>query len=287
MNQETKFVYDNGARSVTFESGADFWITELSGMSQNEVAISETQGAGQIGATMSNQSIKSRTVTVNGFLRGNVPENRRALLACILPGVMARLIIYQNGQHLYLEGAPSKTPEISAGEVLQEFQFAFRCPYPYWRTVKEMTAQIAGLTALFQFPFYTGGTWKLSQYSESFYTNVPNSGNVPVEIDVLFQAMSDVTNPELYHMGTGGYLKVNRVLLAGESFRISTVYGRKGATLIHADSTEENGFCFLDVGSDLNLVLQPGDNVVRYQADSNREGLRVTITAPEGVFSGV
>ena len=82
-------------------------------------------------------------------------------------------------------------------------------------------------------------------------------------------------------------LRLNKVMEAGEKAVISTIYGSKGVTIIHPDSTEENGFRYLDIESDLNLQLDPGDNVIRYDAAYNRDGLRVKILSPKGVRHGL
>ncbi|MEG0168306.1 MAG: hypothetical protein RR709_10630, partial [Ruthenibacterium sp.] len=85
----------------------------------------------------------------------------------------------------------------------------------------------------------------------------------------------------------GAFLRINQVMTAGECITISTVYGRKGVRYTKADGTQENGFRFLDVDSDLNLRLSPGENTFRTAARSNREGLQVEISAPKGVVFGV
>ena len=63
-----------------------------------------------------------------------------------------RLTVIQNGESWYIDGAPKRTPEFSDGSVVQDFQFVLHCPYPYWRSTADGSAQVAGLTKLFQFP---------------------------------------------------------------------------------------------------------------------------------------
>ena len=159
MNRDTIFVYTAGTNSVTFAYKSPLWITSITGASGNDVAVSESQGAGQVGSTISNQSVQPRDITINGAVLAAVEANRRGILACVLPGVTGRLTVIQNGESWYIDGAPKRTPEFSDGSVVQDFQFVLHCPYPYWRSTADGSAQVAGLTKLFQFPCSLAGTW--------------------------------------------------------------------------------------------------------------------------------
>lgn len=287
MNKDTIVTYEAGGNSITFAYHSTFWITQINGLSNNDIALSESQGAGQVGSTLNAQSVQPRDLTINAVLLRDTELNRRSVLACVLPGVTGKLSLTQYGESWYIEGTPKRTPEFSDGSGPQTFQFSLRCPYPYWKSVESLPSQIAGLTKKFKFPFHTGGHWYLSQYSASLFSIVHNSGGAATEFDVVFTAVTQVTNPELYHVERQSYIKINKVLAAGERISVSTVYGRKGVTLRLADGTESNGFRFLDIGSDLNMQLAPGDNTMRCAAENNREGLRVQILAPKGVLPGI
>lgn len=289
MTKDTVVTYEANGRSVLFRAAraSPLWITKLTGASGLTVSVSETQGAGQIGSTVGNQAVEPRDITVDGAITADVEKNRAGLLACVLPGVTGRLTVLQGGESWYIDGVPTKTPEISDGSVLQEFQFTLHCPYPYWRSPADGSTLVAGLTKLFRFPCSLAGKWYISKYSDSLFTVVENTGSAAMEFDAVFTAVTDVTNPELYHVERGAYLRINKVLAAGERVTVSTVYGRKGAVLRRSDGTEENAFRYLDIGSDLNLRLDPGKNTLRAAADANREGLRVQILMPKGVRTGL
>lgn len=289
MNKNTIVTYTVGRDSVTFFSRADsaIWITSISGASGADVAISEAQGADQVGSTISSQSIQPRDITINGAIIGAVEQNRRYILGCVRPGTTGRLTVMQGGESWYIDGAPKRTPEFSDGSTVQSFQFSLHCPYPYWRSTEDGSTQIAGLIKLFEFPCTLADAWYVSRYSESLFAVVTNRGAVAQEFDVTIAAATQVTDPEFYHVERGTFLKINKVMAAGEKFVISTVYGRKGVTLWLADGTRVNGFKYLDVGSDLNMQMDPGVNTIRCDAGGNREGLRVQIVMPKGVVYGI
>ena len=168
---------------------------------------------------------------------------------------------------------------------MQQFQFILHCPYPYWRTADDANTLLAGIKALFRFPFYTGGKWYISKYEASAFKRVLNDGDVAIDLTVELKAMAQVQAPEVLLVETGSMLRITKTLQAGESFTISTVYGSKRVIYRHADGVEENGFRYLSPDSDMKL--QPGVNTFRYDAADNREGLRVSVLAPRGVRAGV
>lgn len=289
MNRNTLVTYTSGGKSISFLSkpGSALWITSISGASGNDVSISEAQGAGQTGSTIGSQSVQPRSLTVNGAVLAAAEANRRDILACVLPGVSGRLTVAQGGESWYIEGVPKRTPDFSDGSIVQSFQFVLHCPYPYWRSTQDCSARIAGLTRLWGFPCSLADTWYISKYSESLFAVVENDGAIPMEFDVVFTATSEVTDPELYHVERGTYIRLNKVIAAGETVTVSTAYGRKGVTLRLADGTPVNGFRYLDVGSDLNMQMDPGRNTLRSGAANNREGMSVQIIMPKGVVPGI
>lgn len=289
MNKDTVVTYESGGHRIVLHSayGSALWVTEITGASSNSVAISETQGAAQVGSTISSQSVQPKDITVNGAVLKELEKNRRAILACIAPGNTGRLTIRQSGEGWYIEGAPKTTPVFSDSSKVQSFQFVLHCPYPYFKSTDGGNSQIAGLTRLFRFPCLLAGRWYISKYTESFFTPVENTGTVPLEFEVTFAAVTAVTNPEIYHVEKRTFIRIRKVLEAGESITVSTIYGRKGATLRQADGTESNAFRFLDIDSDLNMQMDPGRNTIRSDAEHNREGLRVQVVLPKGGLPGI
>lgn len=284
---ETKFTYTTAIGELVFEYDSAFWVTEIDGISSVDIDVSESRSPGQIGSSITSQSVQPRNFTIDGCIFEPVDSNREKLIDVFAPQVPATLTITSGTQSYFLDVIPTRTPEISLGQGLRNFQVQLRAAYPYWRSTRQYSTQIAGLTALFKFPFYTGGTWWISKYSDNYFRTITNKGNVPIEFNVLFSARSAVVNPELYHMDTRRHILIKKTIMAGEMVLVSTIYGNKGVTITHPDGTTENGFRYLSIDSDLNMALLPGDNLLRMGADQNREGLNIRLQSPEGVRSGV
>ncbi|MBQ8647395.1 MAG: phage tail family protein, partial [Oscillospiraceae bacterium] len=192
------FIYENQrGGTLILRADGDSFVTDIPNLSAVDATISEAQGVGQVGATATDASIQPKSITVSGAVR-NAPA-RAALLAAVLPGVPARLTFVDGSTRRYLEGIPSKSPEISNRRGVQAFQFTLRCSYPYWRG-EESPSSLAGLSALFSFPCSLAGEWKISSRSTDVFSTVESPGNMPASFTVRFCARTQVTDPEIYHL---------------------------------------------------------------------------------------
>ena len=133
----------------------------------------------------------------------------------------------------------------------------------------------------------TAGSWYISQYRQSLYTTVVNTGNQETAFTLDLRATARVLNPMLWHNGTRTFIRLNKEMLPGERAVISTEEDKLGCTYYGADGSEQDGFRWMDYDTDWWMTLAPGDNVLRLTAEEGRENLTVTITAPKGVASNV
>lgn len=286
MDRNTVFTYENSIGSLTFGVDTAFWLSEVTGASSVEVELTETRTDEQSGAVLAGQSAAPRSLTLDGCIFEPLQANRRQLLRVMAPLIPARLTKQDAGGTYWLDVVPQRTPEVSAGQGVQYFQAQLRACWPFWRTAAQHRTTIAGLQALFAFPFNTGGSWMLSQYSRNYFCSILNSGNVSIPFQVVFTAQGRVENPWLYHMGTRRQIRLQMDMQAGQQVRVSTQPGGKGVWL-ETGGLSENAFRHLAVESDLSMALLPGENLLRLGADSFRENLSASLNAPAGVVSGV
>ena len=288
MNGSTTFEYENAIGKILFAKSGPFWVTDIDSVSSVDIDIAASQSPLQIGSSLHNQSVAPRSITLDGALFEPLEANRKHLLRVLAPQVPSTLTVYQNGESWFLDVFPEKTPDISPGEGVQYFQTRLYAPYPYWKSVETHTQQLVGLSPLFRFPYVEEGNWKLSEFSDNYYATVENTGNAPVGFKVVFSARATLSNPELQHLNTGEKIKIIRKTMApGEKLVVSTLDGQKGVTCIDALGNESNGFRYLSTDSHLKMALLPGQNLLRFDAATNRAALSVRIEAPKGVVSGV
>lgn len=287
MNETTVFTYENSIGKITFSYASDFWISDIDGVSSIEVDISASRSTGQAGSSIAGQSVQPRPIPVDGYIYEPLDINRARLIEVIAPEVPATLTVFENGESWYLDVFPKKTPNILPGNGLQYFQMELYSAYPYWRSTKELASMAAGLVAMFEFPFFTGGTWWISKFSEDYFTVIENHGNVPIFPTIIFTARMELARPEIMHLESGKVIRFKNSMVTGERMIVTTLYGQQGVAHIDRYGNITNGFRYLTMESTLDMALLPGENTLRSDAASNRQGLGVTFQHAEGEKSGV
>ncbi len=285
MNQDTKIRYQSVGGILNFAYESEFWITKITGL-QTDISLNTSQSVGQRGSTVNGQSVQPKKVTVNGAVFGDVEANRAKVLAAVLPLHEARLAFIQNGGTWYLEGWPTKTPVFEDGFGVQSFQFQFYVPYPYFRSAEQKSYQLSGLRALWHTPFYTGGSFYISKYTENAFCRVENTGNVEQAITLTLYAAAEVSKPVVYNVERGGYIRVDKIIAPNERMRISTHDKDKDAgqavRFFTADGSESNGFKYITPDSDLSMGVAPGGNIFMADAAANKQNLRCTLVTAGG-----
>lgn len=286
MNESTVVIYENALGKLEFRYESAFWISDIN-TSSVDVDITESRSAMQIGSDIEGQIVQPRSITIDGAVFGPLAANRKRLIDVMAPQVPSTLTVIDSGGSWYLDVVPERTPEVAPGNGVQMFQLRLRAAYPYWRTTASYAAQVTGISPLFRFPFSTGGTWWISRFSDNFFATVTNQGNIATGFRAIFVARSALSNPELYHVDSGKRVLIRTSMAVGDMITVSTVHGSKGVVCTSAAGEVANGFRYLSSDSDLSMSLLPGPNLLRVDAEANREGLTVRVEAPMGVRSGV
>ncbi len=290
MTDSTVVTYICGTKSITFAPDSNFWLSDIAGLA-TDVDITTSHSASNLGDTVSSQCIKSKKITFTGDLHGDLLTARAQMLACILPGEYAKIIFSDNGRELYVEGYPTRTPEIEIGGAIQGFQFEFLAPYPYFKSTETKSYILAGINPLWQTPFmFQTETW-ISRFTENSFTTIINSGNVAQAFEIEVYAAEGVTNPKVYNITTNSFISINKTMMRGERFLISTHDKDKdtGNALIYkkSDGIIESGFKFISPESDLDMKIVPGENIFMVNADENKTNLQCIIVTAGGEYHSI
>lgn len=260
---------------IEFSWAAGYVLAETTGLTSNTVDTVLSQSISQVGKTLQGQSVQPRIITCRGTALGDSRMKRQQLINTILPAVSARLIF---DDVWYIDVVPKMTPNISRHNENATFDFVLEAAYPYWRKEDDDVSSLSKTNPLFRFPWNLTKPWKFGERIESVLTNVINNGNVPTEFTVIFIANTSVTNPSVTKTSTMEYIRINRNMVPGE-----TVTVRNSANKVEVLSTIGN--TTVDIFNDLDFnstlfLLDVGDNVLRYDADYNRNGLDIRIIRP-------
>ena len=286
MNGDTVFRYKNAIGEIVFSKQSRYWVTDISGVSGVAVNISDEQSLGQVGSTITARSVQPRPITINGCIFEPLEQTRANLIDVISPGVPSELSVTENGETWFLNVDPKSALEISVGDGVQNFQVQLYCAYPHWRTMAQHVEQLTGLQALFKFPFYTGGSWYISQFTVSFFKEIINTGNASIGFRATFTARAALSDPEIYLMETGQRIKFNVDMESGDQIHLETYDGDLSALYTHNSGEQENGYWYMAKESDMGMQLRPGVNTFRSSAGTGRENLSVRLEAYQGVKTG-
>lgn len=159
----------------------------------------------------------------------------------------------------------------------QKAAFTIECSDPMWTDDEDTSVQLAVSSPQFYFPLSFDPTIVFSIIQNKTVT-INNNGHVATPITIQFFGPS--VNPVITNETTGEFIKVDKTLVDGEIMIITTGFGNKSVTI---DGV--NSFGFIDPASTF-FDLEPGDNVITFDADSGSEDAAVIITY-RNRFTGV
>ena len=240
---------------------------------------------GQSGDTFVAARIESRDVDITGVIRERDPEQIRAhrrMLARILNPQLSATLTYAYGSFVRVIDCRSvNAPEItkSKKDVYYHFSVQLVCLNPFWREATETRSDIAAWVGLFEFPAEIPGIelggMEFGYRMPSLIVNVSNGGDVETGMRAVFSALDAVSHPSLINMTTGEMISLNIDLVEGDLLTVSTGYGQKNA-ILRRNGEDHNALQYVDISSTF-IQLQPGDNMLRYDADQGISNLEVSL----------
>lgn len=238
----------------------------------------------QVGVYIDSTTLEQRTVAISGWVIGDtydeLRENKKVLNRLVNPLHPIDAVVQEKYK---LTFKPDYSVKYSVSyeennEVLCKFLIQGTCADPMFTTKDKQSALIASTIPKFRFPLVIPqGTGILMGLREpSLLATLNNEGDIDTGLLVTFSCTSTVTNPSLLNVDTREFIKVNKVLSAGEQIVISTGSGEKSIKGI-INSVEYNYFKYMDFDSTW-LQLHTGENTLKYDADNNVAGLEVLIS---------
>lgn len=241
-----------------------------------------TTAPGQDGKTVESQLLEERTPSITLAIHGDSVEDlyqRRRKLFAIFSPKLSGTLQYTNDAGTraipcIVDGEPTTKDRIGCG---QQILIQLFCPDPYWLDTEETKAAMALWMGDFEFPLEIpeDSGIELGHRMSNLIINAFNPGDVACGIRIEFTALATVVTPSLLNVNTRELMKVKRTMESGDKLIISTAFGNETVRLIHG-GVETNAMNYIDIESDF-LQLAPGDNLLRYDADSGIDNLECAI----------
>lgn len=238
----------------------------------------------QVGVYIDSTTLEQRTVSISGWVIGDtydeLKDNKGVLNRLVNPLHPIGAVVQEKYK---LTFKPDYSVKYSVSyeennEVLCRFLIQGTCADPMFTTKDKQSALIASIIPKFRFPLVIPqGTGILMGLREpSLLATLNNEGDIDTGLLITFSCTSTVTNPSLLNVDTREFIKINKVMSAGEQIVISTGSGEKYIKGI-INGVEYNYFKYMDFDSTW-LQLHTGENILKYDADNNVDGLEVLIS---------
>ena len=271
--------------SVVLGNEGPFVLTKIEGTGAVAADIQTQKSPYQDGVTYIDNTLGERPLSIEVMLLAEnaveMERHRRKLLRVFNTKLGPGRLIYEfGGNKKEIEAISELAPAFPDAEdfkdTMQPGLISLYCPSPFWRDVVKAKAEVAIWRGAFEFPLeiVTGGI-EMGFREPSLIVNIENPGDVACGMEIRFKALATVVNPLLFNVNTREFIKINRTMEAGEIIKVNTHFQNKRVEL-NKNGIISNAFNWIDLNSTF-LQLEPGDNLLRYDADEGIDNLEVSI----------
>ena len=240
----------------------------------------------QVGIYVTRTNLGTRNIEVVGWIvaeNENQMTQRKMQLNKFFNPQQPIDLFYKKYKIRFLPNSSIKYSIITAenNEVVCKFKIEGLCPDPLFTESSEQKVTAANTIGMFHFPLIISKTPNppggiiFGYRQPSLIVAIENKGAISTGMTIVFKANGTLANPSLINVDTQKFFKVNKTMQAGEQITINTTIGQKKIQgLLNGELT--NYFKYRDLESEW-LQLEVGDNLFRYDADSQVENLEVYI----------
>lgn len=269
ISNNRELYLDDENYSIVQVEGIDFPILELN-MSSN---------AGYDGSILNSKRIDKRYISIQADYKGKNREfEREKLISFFNPKTQGTLLVeYYGGVKAINYEIESFSSKITNINDKLNFNVDLVCGNPYFSDVKEKKCSIARWRGGFMFPLVIPQNKPIivGLREPSLIVNVNNTGSVESGLIVEFKALGTLSKPSLININTNEHMKINKSMESGEVIRINTNYGSK-KVIQFLKGMENDIMNYWDLTGTF-LQLKVGDNLFRYEAESNIDNLEVNL----------
>jgi len=240
----------------------------------------------QIGATITNTSLDTRKVVIEGWVvaqsESEMSSLKRKLNSFVNPQEAIDLL-YNNYTIMFF---PDESVKYSIAynennDVFAKFQIAGTCPNPLFADVSEHQMPFVTTVPSFHFPLVISESVSdkgivFGKRTKSLIVDVVNKGSVAIGMRIVFRSNGTVVNPKLINVNTQEELVITKTLVADEEVVINTNIGEKSVRGRIGNANFTNYYMHKRIDSTW-LQLEVGDNLFRYDADEGVDNLDIFV----------
>lgn len=240
----------------------------------------------QIGATVTNTSLDTRTVVIEGWVVAQSEEEMSMLKRKLNSFVNPQEAIDLLYSDYIIRFFPDESVKYSIAyaennDVFAKFQISGTCPNPLFANANEQQVTFVTTTQAFHFPLIISESLPekgvvFGKRTESLIIDVVNRGSVAVGMKIVFRSNGTVVNPRLINVNTQEELVITKTLAANEEVTVNTNIGEKSVKGRIGNGALTNYYMHKRIDSPW-LQLEVGDNLFRYDADEGVNNLDIFV----------
>lgn len=264
LGEKLEFTYD----------GDPLRLSATDGFSSAEFSVSTSQASGQDGVTYNGATADKRNPVITADIMSDFAAQRDRLYSFFPPRSPGTVYYYDDTS---VKKAAYYVEKVVAGEdgTPRTATISLICPDPKWYAVENTFTKLAIWRGNIAFPLSIHPPFSVTTKVNTLIGNLHNDSSVTLGTTVRFEASGTVVNPSLYDVNHHELMKINTTMHVGDVVEVTTGENNKRVKLI-SGGTITNISNLMDYPPKW-LQAYPGDNWLRYNAESGIDSLSVTI----------
>ena len=277
-------VENDRGNTLELTNNPNYTVFKIEGLNPPHATINSSVNTTTDGSSINSVRLENRNIVIYATMEGDVEANRINLYKYFPVKKTIKLYFSNKSRDIYIEG----TVELIECDLFsnkQVAQISIICPRPYFKDVENLVTVFSDISSMFEFPFSISKAGvEISTIGTNQRRSIINTGDIETGVLIKLFATGTVVNPVIYDVLKRTYLKLNFTMLASDTVVINTNVGEKSIELIR-DGVTYNAMGYMAQDSTW-FILEAGDNVFTYDADSGNSNLQLTFTTAI-LYSGV
>lgn len=246
---------------------AAWQIASITGLNPPQGLINTTTIVGLDGAVFNSSKLETRNIVITVRITGDAEQNRLRLYRAFRTKEWCRFYYSNDTVDVWIDGYVESV-ECDLFQKAEQAQISIICPQPYFRSVKQIIADISSTTALFTFPFSINQDEPIpiSSYDQDASAVVTNDTATPTGIIIELDFETAANEVIIGDTDTGEQIHLVYAFQAADRVVINTNPGEKSVRLTRNGVTTSI-FSAVQLGS-VFFQLQAGRNAFTYTVDN-------------------
>lgn len=277
-------VENDRGNTLELTNNPNYTVYKIEGLNPPQATINSSVNTTTDGSSINSVRLENRNIVIYMTIEGDVEANRINLYKYFPVKKSVKLYFKNESRDIYIEGNVELI-ECDLFTNKQTAQISIICPKPYFKDVQNLITTFGDVSSMFEFPFSISKTGiEISGVTTNQRRSIINTGDIETGVIIKLFSTGTVVNPVIYDVLNRTQLKLNFTMLASDTIVINTNVGEKSIELIR-DGVTYNAMGYMAQDSTW-FILEAGDNVFTYDADSGNSYLQLTFTTAI-LYSGV